>query len=307
MIYTCIIPCYNSEKTIFEVVKLLKNYFEENKFGELEIILVNDHSKDQTVDVINSIVQSHTNVIGIDLAKNTGQHNALLAGMSKASGDYIISLDDDLQTHPSQIGKLIMKVNEGYDVVYGSYEKMKQSTFRNFGRVFNDFTVRKLIGKPKGLEASSFWIAKKFVKDEIIKGKSSFTNLQGLFLRTTKNITNVEIEHFSRKYGSSNYTLKKLIRLWASCLNYSYFPIRLTLIIGPLLLLISCILYFILFLLFLKKTNLDFSFYILINTMFFLASIILAFLGIIGEYIGRMFMVITDEPQFVVKKIIKSK
>ena len=227
--------------------------------------------------------------------------------MSKASGDYIISLDDDLQTHPSQIGKLIMKVNEGYDVVYGSYEKMKQSTFRNFGRVFNDFTVRKLIGKPKGLEASSFWIAKKFVKDEIIKGKSSFTNLQGLFLRTTKNITNVEIEHFSRKYGSSNYTLKKLIRLWASCLNYSYFPIRLTLIIGPLLLLISCILYFILFLLFLKKTNLDFSFYILINTMFFLASIILAFLGIIGEYIGRMFMVITDEPQFVVKKIIKSK
>ncbi len=307
MIYTCIIPCYNSEKTISEVVKLLKNYFEENKFGELEIILVNDHSKDKTVDVINSIVQSNTNVIGIDLAKNTGQHNALLAGMSKASGDYIISLDDDLQTHPSQIGKLIMKVNEGYDVVYGSYKKMKQSTFRNFGRAFNDFTVRKLIGKPKGLEASSFWIAKKFVKDEIIKGKSSFTNLQGLFLRTTKNITNVEIEHFSRKYGSSNYTLKKLIRLWASCLNYSYFPIRLTLIIGPLLLLISCILYLALFLLFLKKINMNFSLYILINTMFFLASIILTFLGIIGEYIGRMFMVITDEPQFVVKKIIKSK
>lgn len=305
MQYSCIIPCYNSEKSIEEVVSLIKLYFNEINVEKYEIILVNDCSSDRTFDKIENIVNNNTNVIGIDLAKNAGQHNALLTGMSYSTGDFVISLDDDLQTQPSQIGKLIKTIEEGYDVVYGSYSSMKQSGFRNLGAMFNHLTIQKLLKKPKDLKASSFWIARRFVIEYIIQGKSNFTNLQGLFLRTTDKITNVEIQHFNRVHGSSTYTLKKLIRLWASCINYSYLPLRWIIKLGVLFLILSLISYVTVFCIYCLHIIIDFHFYLILITLTFFSSLILLSLGIVSEYIGRMFMVVTKEPQQTIRRVIR--
>lgn len=176
-----IIPCYNSENTIHQVVDETTKYMMKMENTSFEFVLVNDCSKDNTFAVIRKIVEKYDNVTGIDLAKNAGQHNALLAGMRAAEADYYIGMDDDMQTHPSQIHILLEKLFEGYDIVYGTYENKKTSSFRKIGSLFNNFTVAKMLGKPKGMKISSFWVIKKFVRDHAISYNSKYTNLQGLF------------------------------------------------------------------------------------------------------------------------------
>lgn len=299
-----IIPCYNSSKTIQEVVELTTEELEKDGRYDYEFILVNDYSKDQTFEKIRELARQYSFVKGINLAKNFGQHNALMAALNYAQGDIIVGMDDDMQTHPSQIFKLINKLEEGYDLVYGKYPEKKHSLFRNLGSKFNDFTVRKLIGKPKGLTACSFWVARKFVRDEIIQYDNYNAHLQGLFLRTTNNIVNVEIEHFKRKVGESNYTIGKLIRLWMGCLNFSILPLRISMFLGLIF----------------SVTGFLAAIYVVIHKFMnpivsigwsstmcaicFFSGIILLVLGIMGEYIGRILMCINHHPQFVVRETV---
>lgn len=306
MEYSCIVPCFNSEQSLPQLIEKLDAFFCEEGISQYEIILVNDSSKDETLEVIQEIARTHSNVTGVDLAKNAGQHNALLAGMSLSKGEYVISIDDDLQTEPEEIRKLIAGLSQGYDVVYGKYAQMKQSRFRNLGAEFNDFTIRKLVGKPKGLKASSFWIAKRFVIDEIVKGKSSFTNLQGLFLRTTSHVGNVLVEHKKRAYGSSNYTLKKLIRLWSSCLNYSYLPVHAVMATGVVLGFAGFLGLLTSFIVFLVNHS-DLRFLILLFLILFLFGVLFTALGLIGEYVIRVMMVVTKEPQYSIREIYRAK
>lgn len=307
MLLSVIIPCYNSEATISEVIELTRDEIEREGNYQYEFVLVNDFSKDNTFEVIRQLAKKYPFVKGLNLAKNFGQHNALMAALNYAQGDIIIGMDDDLQTHPSQMFKLIHKLDDGYDLVYGKYPEKKHSFFRNIGSKFNDFTVRKLIGKPKGLTACSFWVARKFVRDEIIHYDNYNAHLQGLFLRTTNNITNVDIEHFKRKVGTSNYTIGKLIRLWMGCLNFSILPLRLSMFLGILF----------------SFTGFLAAIYILINKMLhpitaigwsstmcaicFFSGIILLVLGMMGEYIGRILMCINHHPQFVIREMLNVK
>lgn len=299
-----IIPCYNSEKTIYKVVEATTHYMRELKF-DFEFVLVNDCSKDNTFGVVKKIVQDFDNVTGIDLAKNAGQHNALLAGMRAVDADYYIGMDDDMQTHPSQIHILFEKLFEGYDIVYGTYEHKKTSTFRKLGSWFNNYTVAKMIGKPKEMKISSFWVIKKFVRDYAIEYNSKYTNLQGIFLRSSAKITNVKIQHFERMFGVSNYTLKKLLLLWSSVLNYSLILFRIPLILGTGLLTISGIHLIVLLVMFIVKYNINYGIGIILFISEFLGGIILFFEGILGEYVGRLFMVETKEPQSVIREVIK--
>lgn len=299
-----IIPCYNSEKTIYKVVETTTHYMRELKF-DFEFVLVNDCSKDNTFGVVKKIVQDFDNVTGIDLAKNAGQHNALLAGMRAVDADYYIGMDDDMQTHPSQIHILFEKLFEGYDIVYGTYEHKKTSTFRKLGSWFNNYTVAKMIGKPKEMKISSFWVIKKFVRDYAIEYNSKYTNLQGIFLRSSAKITNVKIQHFERMFGVSNYTLKKLLLLWSSVLNYSLILFRIPLILGTGLLTISGIHLIVLLVMFIVKYNINYGIGIILFISEFLGGIILFFEGILGEYVGRLFMVETKEPQSVIREVIK--
>ena len=295
-----IIPCYNSEHTIGTVVDSTISVLDNLGQYDYQIVLVNDCSKDNSYEVICELAKQKACVLGIDLAHNTGQHNALIAGLHYADADLYLGLDDDMQTHPSQIGKLIDKLNEGYDVVYGAYrETKKKQLYRRLGSSFNNYTVSTLLGKPRDMRVSSFWIARRFVRDEVIRGESRFTNLLGLFLRSTNKITNVEIEYFDRISGSSGYTIIKLIRQWSSVLNYSSLPLRLPLASGALLLLLAVI-HIILLIVFRASWNVEMHIFCILFEL--IASSLFVGLGMIGEYIGRMFRVVTHDPQFVVRQ-----
>lgn len=299
-----VIPCYNSEKMIRTVVAETVKYLMQLKHYEYEIVLVNDCSKDNTFEVIKQIVNNNDYIKGLDLAKNAGQHNAILAGLRVANGDYYIGMDDDMQTHPSQIWKLIERLEEGYDVVYGSYSHKETTGFRKLGSWFNNFTVAKLVGKPINMRISSFWIIRKFVRDEIISYSSSYTNLQGLFLRTTDRIARVEIEHFERLSGKSNYTIKKLVKLWSSVLNYSLIPVRIPFFLGCVGL-FCCFVHLVLLFLFRKSWKILLHFQIICTGT--MGAMLLLCLGITGEYLGRLFMSVMREPQSVVREYIESK
>ena len=289
-----VIPCYYAEKSIAGVVE--KTAEELCKYCEYEFILVNDGSNDGTYAEIKQLAERFPFVTGVDLAKNCGQHNAILAGMKYATGDAILGMDDDFQTQPSQIKKLIDKLNEGYDIVYGRFPKRHHGLFRNLMSKLSHISVCYLLDKPKDLKACPMYLIRRFVRDEIVKSESSFANLQGLFLRTSSKIANVDIEHFDRRFGKSGYTLKKLFHLWASLLNYSLKPIRLiaksgvaVFAISLLCLLVAC----------LSGGSFAHKIYAEIGVF---SGVILTAVGIVGEYVARMFMAITKEPQYIIRQ-----
>ena len=214
MLISIVIPCYYSEKSIRKVVRLVMEEFDKNEGYECEFVLVNDGSKDGTFEEIKKLGAEHPNVCGVNLMRNFGQHNALMAGLHYAEGDYVLGMDDDMQTHPSQIFKLIVKIREGYDVVYGRYARKKNSATKNLTSKLNEVSSRILLGRPKNIVSSNFWIISRQVAMEVIKYDSFNPYIDGIFYRITHNIGNVEVEHHKREVGTSNYTLKKLIRLW---------------------------------------------------------------------------------------------
>ncbi len=196
MLYSIIIPCYNSAKTIRKVVELTMQKLEQEKRTPYEFVLVDDYSPDSgaTVRELEALADDYACVKIVELAKNSGQHNAVMAGLNYAEGDTLIAMDDDMQTHPSQLPVLFAEFDKGFDIVYGYYPQKKHSLFRNFGSYVNYLSVRILIGKPKDMKTSSFWIIRRFIRDYVIQYKSQYTHLQGLFLRTTRNISCVPVK-----------------------------------------------------------------------------------------------------------------
>lgn len=292
-----VIPCYYSENTITDVVEKTVEEFDKLQNYSCEFILVNDGSADGTFNKIKELADKYSFVTGIDLAKNFGQHNAILAGMKFAKGEYILGMDDDLQTHPSQVEKLLYKIEEGYDIVYGKFPQRQHSLIRNTMSLLSEWTARFLLDNPKDLKACPMYIIRRFVRDEIIKSQSSYTNLRGLFLRTSSRITNVEIEHFERKNGKSGYTFRKLLHLWSAYINYSVKPVKLIRSFG-ILTLAAGLLYLAVSLIF-QMTAVN----LIASEIMVFAGIIVFILGVLGEYLVRLFMVITQEPQYVIRRM----
>jgi len=290
-----VIPCYYSERTIGHVVEQTIEILDGMGFSMYEFILVNDGSNDGTYAMILELAGRYPFVKGIDLSKNCGQHNAILAGMKHADGDYILGMDDDMQTHPTQIPKLFNKISEGYDMVYGKFPVRNHSFLRNQVSKVNDFIFRHLIGKPKGLKACPMYLIRRFIRDEIIKSQSVYTNLQGLFLRTTSKIANADIEHFDREHGKSGYTFKKLIKFWLSFINYTIKPIRMISMMSAVLL-FSGLTYMTLALA-LRLPDIN----ILVAAGLLMTGLTIGAIGIIGEYIARLFELETRVPQYVVR------
>lgn len=297
-----VIPCYNSEKTIRKLVDLTCEQMKKMKIDNFEFVLVNDYSKDKTIDELIVIANKYKFVKVIDLANNFGQHNAIIAGLNYVEGDIVVGMDDDLQTHPSQLSKLFSKLDEGYDLVYGKYPEKKHSLFRNLGSKFNNWTVSLLLGKPKSLKACSFWVAKRFVVNEVVRYKNPYTHLQGLFLRTTKNIANVDIEHFEREIGKSNYTLKKLLKLWSSCTNFSILPLRIAIMIGVALSLVGFLSALIIIIRKIVYPEVLIGWSSIMVAILFFSGLNFMFIGLVGEYIGRIFISINNSPQYVIRR-----
>ncbi len=305
MRYSIVIPCYRSSKSIRQVVELTMRELEAMELTDYEFILVDDCSPDggETMAALLELVRDYRSVRVVELAKNAGQHNAVLAGLNHGTGDVYIAMDDDLQTHPSQLKYLLDEFQKGYDIVYGYYPDKKHSRFRNFGSYVNYLSLRILLKKPKEIHTSSFWVIRKFVRDYAIQYKSAYTHLQGLFLRTTRNISCVPIKHFERAYGSSNYTFKKLIQLWSNIIGFSIVPLEISTYLGYFF---SCVGIIGALWAIIHKIRHPLSPMgwpsIMAGTCFF-AGLILLFMGLIGEYIGRIFLGMSQNPQFVVRSV----
>ena len=300
-----VIPCYNSQATIRKVVEMVMDEFKKMEQYECEFVLVNDGSpKDDTYGEIRRLGEDYANVKGVNLLRNFGQHNALMAALHYTSGDYVLGMDDDMQTHPSQITKLIHKMEEGFDLVYGCYPKKKNSFLKNLSSKINEVSSRILLGRPKAIVSSNFWMITRQVRDEVIKYDSFNPYIDGIFYRTTHKIGNVEVEHFKREVGTSNYTLKKLLKLWLAYWNYSVIPLRISSVLGGIsaaggFLAALCI---IIYKMIDPTVVVGWSSTMCIVVVF--AGLILMVLGIIGEYLGKMILILNRTPQFIVRETI---
>lgn len=301
------IPCYKSEQTLPKVVEEIRDTMSElaDRY-EYEIILVNDASPDGTFMKIKELAQKYPNVTGVDLAKNFGQHAALMAGFAHVSGDILVCLDDDGQTPPCEVTKLLDKIEEGEDVVYAKYDHKKHSLFRNFGSFLNEKMTEFMLGKPKELYVSSYFAARRFIVDEMLKYDKSYPYVIGLVLRSTKRIANVSIDHREREVGKSGYTFGKLLGLWMNGFTaFSVKPLRIATWSG-----IFCAVLGFLYGIYtiIKKLVLGdvvaVGFSALMSAVMFLGGMILFMLGMLGEYIGRMYMGMNNAPQYVIREVV---
>jgi len=212
MILSIVIPVYNSENILDELIKQIKSEIKEKKnlFKNFEIILVNDNSLDNSWKRIKEIAGNQKNIIGINLSKNFGQHNALMAGIKNSRGDFLITMDDDLQHPPSNIIDIINKLNDGFDVCYTKYQNNKYSFLKKLGSAINDKVANIVLNKPKKIYLSSYRGMKKNVINELKKFDGPYVYLDGIILNVTNNIGSIDIKHNKRLKGNSGYSFKKL-------------------------------------------------------------------------------------------------
>lgn len=303
-----VIPCYRSSQTIGGVVEEIDTVMKGLTGYDYEIVLVNDASPDDTFEVIRTLCTERRDICGVNLAKNFGQHAALMAGFRHARGDVVVCLDDDGQTPAGEVGKLLDKLEEGYDVVYAKYAHKQHSLFRNFGSRINDRMTRIMLGKPKDLYISSYFVMKKFVAEELVRYENPFPYVIGLVLRTTKKIANVEVTHREREIGTSGYTLGKLLGLWFNGFTaFSIKPLRIATVIGVAS---ACggFLYGI-YTIVKKFVNpaVPVGFSAVMAALVFFCGLILMMLGMIGEYIGRIYISMNNSPQYVIRECVDGR
>lgn len=302
MLVSIVIPCYNSEHTIGEVVELAIEEFEKLDKYECEFVLVNDYSRDGTWKAIEALSDKHPNVKGINLAKNFGQHNAIMAAMSQAEGELIVGMDDDMQNHPSQIPQFLAKIEEGYDIVFGVFKQRKFSMMKNITGAISRYLLWHLQDRPKDIQMSSFWCCRKYVRDEVVKYDGYNIFLQVLFFRTTHNIANIEVEHFAREVGTSNYNFRRGLKLFMSCLNFTVIHREHATFFGTIFSAAGFIGAIVVLIRKLLDPTIAIGWSSLMCAMLVLFGICFLMLGIIGEYIGKLILNINKTPQYVVRE-----
>jgi len=295
-----IVPVYNSEDNLIELNNQIKQNLKDINY---ELILVNDQSKDNSWQVINKLTNKYKNIIGINLRKNSGQDNAIFAGIQYAVGEYIVIMDDDLQHSPSDIIKLYEEIRKGYDVCYANFDKKKQALWKNIGSWLNGKMAEIIIDKPKNIYLSPFKIIKKDIIDEVKLTNYLYPYIDGIIFSITNNITQIDVKHYDRFSGVSNYTLLESIKVFMKlATGFSVFPLRVASFIGALTAMFGFMLglYFIIEY-FLNSSSLE-GWTSMIVVMLFLGGIILMSLGIIGEYLGRIYLSINKKKSYTIKE-----
>lgn len=305
-----VIPCYRSENTVEGVVKEIEETMQKlaaEKAYTYEIILINDCSPDDTMGTIRRLCAQRQNVKGIGFARNFGQHAALMAGLRQSAGDYVVCLDDDGQTPANEVDKLLDKLEEGFDAVYAKYEHKQHSGFRNLGSKVNELMTRIMLEKPADLYISSYFAVKRFIVDDMIRYENSYPYVIGLVLRATKNITNVVVNHREREEGTSGYTIKKLFALWFNGFTaFSVKPLRIATCIGVVCAcggfaygIYTIIKRFV-------NPDVPIGYSSMMAALVFFCGMIMVMLGLIGEYIGRIYISMNSSPQYVIKERVNA-
>ena len=303
-----VIPCYGSETTIEIVVSEIIETLRQRPEYDYEIVLVNDCSPDKVWERIRALALGNSRITGINLAKNFGQHAALMAGYRQCTGDLVISLDDDGQTPAGELFTLVDKIDEGWDVVYASYEHKMHSGFRNFGTWMNERMTESLIGKPKGLKVTSYFVMQRFIAEEILRYQNAYPYIEGLIFRATRHIANVPVTHHSRMVGESGYTFGKLLALWFNGFTaFSVKPLRIATVCGTASAFLGFCYGLYVIIRKLVDSTIEMGWSSIIASIFFLGGLILVMLGLIGEYIGRIYISINNAPQYTIREIVRKE
>jgi undecaprenyl-phosphate 4-deoxy-4-formamido-L-arabinose transferase len=298
-----VIPVYNSQDNLVELARQVHDALSEMRY---ELILVNDSSKDESWDVIVQLCRQNHNLIGVNLRKNSGQDNAIMAGLSHASGNFTVIMDDDIQHSPYDIVKLYDACRQGYDVCYANFLKKNQALWKNLGSWFNGKIADILIDKPKHIYLSPFQIIRKEVVDEVLKYKGPYPYVQGLLLQTTNNITQITIEHHERYKGKSNFNFFRSMSVFFKlATSFSVYPLRIASLLGFLVASFGFGLAAFYFLEYLFSDHKVEGWLTLVLINLIIGGLVLASIGLIGEYMGRMYLSLNSKPQYTVKEMVK--
>ena len=298
-----VIPCYRSEHTLPHVIAEIDEKMKTMEQYRYDIFLVNDCSPDGTLETIRSLCASHDNIRGMDFARNFGQHAALMAGLRHSDGDYVVCLDDDGQTPADEADKLIACLEEGYDAVYARYDHKQHSKFRNLGSSVNEHMTRIMLEKPADLYISSYFAVKRFVVEDMVRYENSYPYVIGLVLRATKHIANVSVNHREREVGVSGYTLKKLVGLWFNGFTaFSVKPLRIATALGSVSAGAGFLYGIYTIIKRLMNPDVPMGFSSLMSALVFFGGMIMLMLGLIGEYIGRIYISLNNSPQYVIRE-----
>ena len=303
MKYSFVIPCYRSEHTLESVVSELIMEIGKEELPDYEIILINDSSPDNVWRVIKQLARKYPFIHGINLSKNFGQHAALMAGYARTTGDVVISLDDDGQAPIDELYKLLAELERDKDVVYAYYREIRQSRFRRFGTAVASEMSRVLLGAPKDMKGSSFYAARRFVIEEMLRYDNAYPYLAGLVLRVTRKIGSVETEHRRRIEGTSGYTFRKLFSLWLNGFTaFSVKPLEIGAWVGFLFAAVGLLGSIITIVRKLCYPDIAAGWSSTISILLIIGGAVMLMLGLIGEYIGRIYICINKAPQYVVRE-----
>lgn len=307
MLITIVIPVYNGAGTIKGVVDKLVSTLDAKT---LQIVLVNDGSKDNSCQVCRALSLEYSSIVKfVDLAKNFGEHNAVMAGLHYADGDYVVIMDDDFQNPPEEVPRLVCEaVEHEYDIVYTFYRKKEHSWGRNLGSWFNDRVATILLDKPRDLYLSSFKCLSRLAVNEITKYTGPYPYIDGLALRCTRNIGKIQVHHEKRQGGRSGYTFRKLVHLWLNMfVNFSVIPLRVSSVLGLVFSSLGVILGICVTWEKMSNPAMPVGWTSLIITVVVFSGVQLFMLGLLGEYLGRMFLSNNQTPQFVVRSVHEGK
>jgi len=298
-----VIPVYRSGPILPKLVETIQDEMAKNKLSDqFELILVNDDSPDNCWTVISELAERYPFVKGISLRRNTGQHNATMAGLNHVSGQIVVIMDDDLQHPPDAISDMLSALSDGFDICYTRYMNRKHVAWKKLGSRFNDWAATKILGKPKGLYLSSFKAVRREVIDEIIKYDGPYAYIDGLLLDVTRSITVVDIEHQDRFEGEGTYNLIRSVSLWMKmATSFSVMPLRLASFMGFALALLSVIMISVIFIQKMIYPEMAAGWASLIATVLLIGGIQTLCIGMIGEYLGRAYLKLNGKPQFTIR------
>ena len=304
MLVSFVIPCYHSEQTLGAVVAEIDGTMKTMPEYTWEIICVNDGTPNACWKKIQELcAEKPDSRHGICLARNFGQHAALMAGLHAAKGDRIVCLDDDGQTPANEVGRLLCAIDRGADVVYAKYEHKQHSGFRNWGSQVNEAMLHQMLGKPKELYVSSYFAMRRYVLKEVLRYENSYPYLIGLVLRTTTNVVNVPVDHRKRTVGTSGYTLGKLFSLWMNGFTaFSIKPLRIATVVGSVSAVVGFLYGIYTIVKRLVNPNVPVGFSALMSAIVFFGGMTILMVGLAGEYIGRTYISVNSAPQYVVRE-----